>query len=162
LSHQYRVFADEDVTQTSTYIKSYIVEVDRATNQSIDDWREVFPTLLPRKDAHLLLGFNAEGLAFFIDTSDARFCVVHSIARTSDTDRTIDRIVASAAGGFDHAWMPTQFLLGTRRGQLRGFKFSHQFAVDGVQPFLVQAQDGSARMMIRRKVTSLLRLVSVG
>ena len=130
LSSQYRVFGEDDITQTSTYIKSYIVEAHIAEDEAAG-WPSPFRNISRTSDASLSLLRDQNDVAFFVDSRDPRFVVLHSIARTSETDETIEKVTDGTSQGFDRAWLPTQFLLGTRRGQLRGFKFSHQLAVSG-------------------------------
>lgn len=134
LASQYRVFERSgEVTQTATFVKSYLVEVHTEGEYPFpDQWFPVFPQVLPRQDDSLLLLVDKADVPYFVDMSDPRFLVLHTIGRTDTTDATVERLTQGVVDGFDRAWLPTNFLLGTRRGPLRGFKFGHQTALVGL------------------------------
>jgi hypothetical protein len=121
------------VSQRTTFVKSYIVEVH--PKGSIADstfWSQAFIQVLPRQDESLLLLIDRKNVAYFADLSDSRFIVLHSIGKTDTTDNTLTRLTQGGTEGFDRAWMPSDFLYGSRRGPLRGFKFGHLAAVSGI------------------------------
>lgn len=131
---EYREFSpDGELTQHSTFVKSYIVERHQPLEQSgSGDWSAVFPEVHRRKDESLLLLVTASGDSFFADIGDTRFVVLHSIAKAAVADRVIEQLTQGEQTGFDRAWLPSDFLLGQRQGKLRGFKFGHQKSLDGI------------------------------
>lgn len=134
LSTQYHVFEDENVRQTSTFIKSYIMEYPNGRAKlSEDPWSKSFSSIHQTDDPSLLLGFDKSNVPFFLDVRDERFSLLHTVGRTVDTDQTVKNITDGSLPGFDRAWFPSQFLLESHIGTLRGFKFSHEPIALGVK-----------------------------
>lgn len=133
LISEYHVVHDDQVKQTSTFPKAYIVEVEEKSRSSgVPFWSKYFPVVEPTKDETLIRAYDSKGSAFFIDERDRRFCLIHSIAKTDSTDRVVRSLFDNSTDGFDRAWLPTQFLLNTHLGYLRGFKFAHQPLAQGI------------------------------
>lgn len=133
LSSDYYVFEDPDVRQTSTFIKSYLVEVHgEHDGTALEAWRAVFADVQRTDDSTLLSAVDGFDVTYFIDVSDPRFTLLHTIGRTKDTDQTLKALADGSTPGFDRAWFPSQFLLESRMGALRGFKFSHEPVASGV------------------------------
>lgn len=134
LSSEYHVFEDDGVRQTSTFIKSYLVEF----HQDGDDFtaastKGAFSNLQATNDPSLVMARDRGNEYYFIDRSDERFMVIHTIGRTRDTDQTVKSLVDHNTTGYDRAWLPSQFLLESYIGTLRGFKFSHEPVAAGVK-----------------------------
>jgi hypothetical protein len=58
---------------------------------------------------------------------------MHSIDNSSRTDQTFRQLTEGNVAGFDHLWMPREFLRDTQRGQLTGFKFRYRTAIAGAE-----------------------------
>lgn len=134
MTDQYREFEIQGrVTQGTTYVKSYIVELHQnGRPDPTAPWKPLFKKVLTRRDESLLLLQDRQGTYFFADLSNPRFPVLHSIGKTEHTDPTIERLTQGTIEGFDRAWLPTDFLFGSRLGVLRGFKFGHKSALTGL------------------------------
>jgi hypothetical protein len=123
----------DEFTQVSTFVKSYLIEAHRDSNQELArSLRPIFPEVRTLADPSMMLAIDKKNNAYFADVLDQRFIVLHSIANTSDTDFTISKLVDGSTQGFDRAWMPTEFLLAAQRGQMTGFKFGFERFVQGL------------------------------
>lgn len=125
---------DDEFTQTSTFVKSYLVEA-HSTDRAAFTTRlnQVFIQILPRLDPSLYLLYDKYNNPYFADIASPRFMALHSIEKTSDTDYTLDKLTAGDVPKFDRTWMPTQFLRGIRRGKMMGFKFGFERFVQGLR-----------------------------
>lgn len=133
LTSDYHLFDEAEVRQVSTFIKSYLIEVHGDQNGTdVGPWKGVFPRLERTNDPSLITVVDRSGIPYFVDVSDKRFTVIHTIGRTKDTDQTLKTLADGSTPGFDRAWLPSQFLLDSRVGTLRGFRFSHEPVALGV------------------------------
>jgi hypothetical protein len=156
LTSDYHVFEEDEVKQLSTFIKSYLVEVHGYGDASdLPLWKRVFPQLQRTSDPSLLMAMDRANIPYFIDVSDKRFTVVHTIGRTKDTDQTLRLLADGTTQGFDRAWLPSQFLFDSRVGTLRGFKFSHEPVALGVTLTREREQPQSSPVALANEYDSL-------
>ncbi len=81
-------------------------------------------TLLPVV-ADVVINRRRENVLAYVDLSDPRFWLVHSMATSNATDFLIDRAVA-AGPELDRAWLPANLLeAATRLGSFRGLNLSY-------------------------------------
>ena len=133
LTSDYLTIEEDEIRQSATYVNSYLIEISkRASDSRLDILREQFAHVSATDDPTIYLAQGQNGTAFFVDTIDERFVVLHSIDRTDDTDMVIRHLTEGDQPGFDSSWLPTQFLLNSHIGSLRGFKFSHESLAGGV------------------------------
>lgn len=134
LISEYFAIHDDEVRQNSTYPKCYLIEKSSSeTSRYMDAWAKYFPRVEPTHDRTLMRAYDSKNNAFFIDVLDDRFCTIHTIAKSDDTDKILGKLTDSGDDGFDRAWLPTKFLLNSHIGYLRGFKFMHQPLAQGVE-----------------------------
>lgn len=133
LSDEYRVFGEGEVRQTSTFLKTYLLEVDEANSKATDYWDKVFPSVLSTREPELKLAGDQSNSPLFLDVRDPRFCLVHTVAKASDVDPVISASVDVSRSGLDRAWLPSEMLFDLHRiGSLKGFRFSHLPIASGV------------------------------
>ncbi len=126
------VVGDTEVRNVATHVKSYLIEAHVGADGSIrNHLATVFREVAQLADRTLFRVVDG-GLVFFLDTGHPRFQVLHSTARTKETDTTFRKLTERDVAGYDHAWMPGPFLRRHQRDQLTGFKFRYQTGVSGV------------------------------
>ncbi|MDQ3690974.1 MAG: hypothetical protein M3406_13265 [Chloroflexota bacterium] len=95
---------------------------ERITSRPMLDTED--ETLLPVL-AEVVINRRREDVLAYVDLSDPRFWLVHSMASSNATDFFIDRAVA-AGPELDRAWLPANLLeAATRLGSFRGLNLSY-------------------------------------
>lgn len=134
LPGDYKAVLDDGIRQTATFVKSYLLEAHRDGNSSLNQrLASVFHKVVPLRDKSLLLALDDKDHAYFLDLQHPRFQLMHSIDNSSRTDQTFRQLTEGNVAGFDHLWMPREFLRDTQRGQLTGFKFRYRTAIAGAE-----------------------------
>lgn len=133
VSPKYKVpKGDGAISQTATYIKTYLVEAHHADMERLSN--AVAPycrSVRHLRDERLLHTTDTAGESYFFDIRDQRFVLVHTIGEARTTDELIERITDSSSSGFDRAWMPSPFLKKAHRGLMTGFKYAYQEEATG-------------------------------
>jgi len=126
------VVGETEVRNVATHVKSYLIEAHAGSGRAVSDrLATVFDDVSQLADRTLLRVADGD-LVFFLDAGHPRFQVLHSTARSRETDTTFRKLTERDIVGFDHAWLPSSFLSWHRRGQLTGFKFRYETGVSGV------------------------------
>lgn len=133
LAHQYRVKSgDDEISQTSTFIKSYLVEThspDPAVlRNEVAPWFKQTRTLRDQTLLHLV---DRHDVSYFADARDSRFLLLHSIGQARYADEAFERLTDGRLRGFDRAWMPAPFLKRITHGVMTGFKFWYRQDTQG-------------------------------
>lgn len=113
----------DDVSQLTTFLKSYIVERHLFDDGSEPEWPRVFVEDEPVTDSITRLRARKQ-LAFFSERLDRRFCMLHTIAKTDETDAVVSSLTSGVNTLTDRAWMPSSFILDSRNGRLVGYKLA--------------------------------------
>ncbi len=133
LSGEYvSVVGDDEIAQTSTFVKTYLVEAHDQQGDTPQALKKAFASVEERSDPSLFLLRDSKEAHYIADASDKRFISIHSLAKAALTDAAIEKLTESTASGFDRAWMPSEFLFAVWRGNLTGFKFRFERAVEGI------------------------------
>jgi hypothetical protein len=134
LTGEYRtVIGEDEIRSTSTLVKSYLIEMHRESVDPARGWlTQGFPEVTQLADRTLLRVFDRRGAVYFVDARNPRFQIVHTIDRVDQTDATMEKLTGSDSMGFDHAWMPANFLKAQNRGRLTGFAFRFEDAMPGI------------------------------
>ena len=132
LTGEYKaVVGDDEIRNTSTLVKSYVVEMHDKAADPVSAWRtQDFAEVNSIPDQSLIRVLDEKGTAYFVDVRDQRFQLVHTIGKANQTDETLRALTSGPVAGFDHAWMPGGFLKLQSRGQLTGFAFRFEDSVD--------------------------------
>ena len=112
-----------DLRQLSTFLKSYIVERHLHDDGSEPEWPRVFVGQDKLPDSITLLATKGS-LAFFSERINRRFCMIHTIAKSSSADAVMSRLTRGINSLTDRAWMPSSFVLDARSGRLVGYKLA--------------------------------------
>lgn len=125
LSHsldvEYRIAIEEGVRQTSTFVKSYLLEAhDDAIPRGNKD-TSLFSTLTELNDGSIQRAETFDGHIFFIDSSIPRFQIIHTIEKADIGDRLFANLTNGRFDGIDRCWFPSQFLENLKIGVLTGF-----------------------------------------
>ena len=162
LTGDYRTVVGEDeIRTTTTAVKSYLIELHREADDPLHAWKRAgFLEITSLDDRTLIKAEDSKGAVYFIDARNRRFQIVHTIDRVDLTDQTIDRLTSGESGGFDHAWMPGQFLKSQNRGHLTGFSFRFVAAMPGVlsDDVDVNRETGEIRPSVRKRSGTSLKI----
>lgn len=113
----------DDVSQVSTFLKSYIVERHLLEDGSEPGWPRVFVEHEALADSLTRLRARRH-LAFFSERINRRFCMLHTLAKTNETDAVVSSLTTGINSLTDRAWMPSSFILDVRLGRLVGYKLA--------------------------------------
>lgn len=126
------VVGEDEIAQTSTYVKTYLVEAHDGPSDARNALARTFPSVSERSDPTLLYLEDSNNAQYIADVSDPRFIPIHSLDKVAFTDAAIEKLTEGDTPGFDRAWMPSEFLFAAWRGKLTGFKFRFERAVEGI------------------------------
>jgi hypothetical protein len=112
-----------DVSQVTTFLKSYIVERHLHDDGSEPVWPSVFIEHEPISNSLTRLRARKR-LAFFSERINRRFCMLHTIAKTDETDAVVSSLTSGVNSWTDRAWMPSSFILDTKAGRMVGYKLA--------------------------------------
>lgn len=131
LSEYYERVDGRITRQVTTALKTYLVELHQSDG-GVPAARlsEAFSRVRDTSDDRLVHATDDRGNDYFIDLLHSRLALVHSIAHTNQTDRTVGRL--TRLSGVDRCWLPSTLLLNRQLGRLIGFRFFHQALAKGL------------------------------
>ena len=108
------------VRQVSTFLKTYIIEVHPG-RESVSGvlTRAGFGRVEETQEPTLLRVIDGRGRAFFVDSLNERFPLIHTIELADASDAAVRRLVSKGLN-LDHCWLPSLMLMNEELGQAIG------------------------------------------
>jgi hypothetical protein len=118
--------------QVATFLKTYLLDLHATSSdpERVAVTEGPFAAIHETNERSLWRLVDDNGAAYFLDTLDQRFPILHTIEKAEFVAPTLERLTRQS--GVDSAWLTTRMLESQELGQVIGFRLFHQPGLGGL------------------------------